>query len=53
MLGNCHRYPQAVSKSPADWCGEFVMQQAETVELPVVEMQQEPKRRGRKPKVQA
>ena len=49
-LGVCLRYPEQVGKAETSWCGEFVAkkQQAEMLELPVVEMQQsEPKRRGR------
>jgi len=23
-LGSCHRYPQSLTKSPSDWCGEFI-----------------------------
>jgi hypothetical protein len=22
-LGACHRYPQSLTKSPSEWCGEF------------------------------
>ena len=22
-LGACHRYPESLTKSPSDWCGEF------------------------------
>ena len=23
-LGACHRYPQSLTKSPSEWCGEFL-----------------------------
>jgi hypothetical protein len=23
-LGSCHRYPQSLTKSPSEWCGEFI-----------------------------
>jgi hypothetical protein len=24
QLGSCHRYPQSLTKSPSDWCGEYL-----------------------------
>ena len=49
------RYPEQIGKAETSWCGEFVAkkQQAEILELPVVEMSAQsltvdvPKRRGR------
>jgi hypothetical protein len=23
-LGACHRYPQSLTKSPSEWCGEYL-----------------------------
>lgn len=54
--GQCHRYPQTVTKSPREWCGEHFP--APTVRIPVLDIMTEgldkpteasdiPKKRGR------
>ena len=62
IMGVCKRFPKAVNKHDADWCGEFIRSEQIKVVIPepavklvidpadkIVEAV-EPKKRGRKPK---
>jgi hypothetical protein len=47
-LGSCHRYPESLTKSPSDWCGEFLFAnvartQDELVPQPIINKQLESK----------
>jgi hypothetical protein len=48
IMGSCRRFPQTINKHPVDWCGEFEL--TATLALPVVEMRDEPRKPGRKPR---
>jgi hypothetical protein len=54
-LGVCRRYPTYQNRGPNELCGEFKPVHfadpiPEMVELPVFDMEEKPKRKGRPPK---